>query len=453
MATILENKQALADIRNEYQKETKAAHELLNKKDVTLEEITAKSDQLDLLEAKAVLIQKDLDRQEGEGEARAKAGARDVKKPGAFSCFGDFMNAVHKADAPGGARDSRLSNIMDAATGANEGTAADGGYLVPPEYADGIIDLVESESVLYPQARKVQISGNTLVEMYLNESSRKDPATGSRNGGILAYWKGEAAQYEAVKASFGERRTSLNKLTAYCPVTEELLEDYPAMEGVLNDLAGREFAFKADDAMLSGTGNGMPLGILATNAGNAAQNNAALVTIAKESGQAAHTVVVENIYKMWNALIAQKRANAAWYINQDLELILMQMLMTTGTVSSTGAGAVEAITGKIGVPIYTPPGAYGNAEARLLNIPVKPIEHCNALGEKGDIVLMDASQYLFIERSGITKQSSMHVRFDYDETVFKFTWRLGGRPDWMNAITAYKGNSARSPYVCLANRA
>lgn len=66
---------------------------------------------------------------------------------------------------------------------------------------------------------------------------------------------------------------------------------------------------------------------------------------------------------------------------------------------------------------------------------------------------MDASQYLWIERTGITRQSSMHVRFDYDETVFKFTWRAGGRPDWMNKIEAYKGTTARSPYVCLAERA
>ncbi|MEG2702026.1 MAG: phage major capsid protein, partial [Clostridia bacterium] len=90
----------------------------------------------------------------------------------------------------------------------------------PPEYADGIIDLVEGESVLFPQARRVQIAGNRLIEMYLNETDRKDPVTGSRHGGILAYWKGEAAQYEAVKAAFGERTTNLHKLTAYCPVTE-----------------------------------------------------------------------------------------------------------------------------------------------------------------------------------------------------------------------------------------
>ena len=444
MATILETKQALSDIRNELRKEQQRGVELARNPDATLEEVTAQSALLDTLQAREALLMHDLERQESEGRNRAENG---------FGCMGEFLKSVRDACTPGTSADRRLFRVADTATGANEGTGADGGYLVPPEYADGIIDLVRGESVLYPQARKVPISGNRLIEMYLAESSRKDPSSGSRHGGVLAYWKGEADQYDAVKAQFGERTTNLQKLTAYCPVTEELLEDYPAMEATINDLVGREFAFKADDAMLNGTGNLMPLGILATNSGTPAQNNGALVTIDKESGQTAKTLMFENIIKMYNALIAQNRSNAAWYINQDLEILLMQLTMPTGSIKSTGDSAVEKIVGQSGAPVYLPAGAYGNAEARLFNLPVRPIEQCGALGEKGDIVLMDASQYLWIERTGITRQSSMHVRFDYDETVFKFTWRAGGRPDWMNKIEAYKGTTARSPYVCLAERA
>ena len=453
MATILETKQALSDIRNELRKEQQRGVELARNPDATLEEVTAQSALLDTLQAREALLMHDLERQESEGRNRTENGMKDRKPGSSFGCMGEFLKSVRDACTPGASADRRLFRVADTATGANEGTGADGGYLVPPEYADGIIDLVRGESVLYPQARKVPISGNRLIEMYLAESSRKDPSSGSRHGGVLAYWKGEADQYDAVKAQFGERTTNLQKLTAYCPVTEELLEDYPAMEATINDLVGREFAFKADDAMLNGTGNLMPLGILATNSGTPAQNNGALVTIDKESGQTAKTLMFENIIKMYNALIAQNRSNAAWYINQDLEILLMQLTMPTGSIKSTSDSAVEKIVGQSGAPVYLPAGAYGNAEARLFNLPVRPIEQCGALGEKGDIVLMDASQYLWIERTGITRQSSMHVRFDYDETVFKFTWRAGGRPDWMNKIEAYKGATARSPYVCLAERA
>lgn len=132
---------------------------------------------------------------------------------------------------------------------------------------------------------------------------------------------------------------------------------------------------------------------------------------------------------------------------------LIRLLTPTGSFSSTGEAAVEKISGSMGMPLYAWPGQYGNADGMLFGIPVKPIEQCAALGSKGDIVLMDASQYLIVERSGVTRQASMHIRFDYDETVFKFSWRVGGRPDWDSTITPYKGTTARSPYVALAGRA
>lgn len=451
MATIIEMRQELTDLGRELEQATKKGYEMAHDPKTEIEALQNQSDAIDRLQVRMALIKQDIAREEGTGSQNAEPVKSAKPRNGGFASLGEFVNAVHEADTPGGSRDKRLARVTDA-TGANETTGADGGYLVPPEYADGILDLVKDESVIYPQARRVQINGNRLIEVYLNETNRKDPSTGSRHGGVLAYWKGEADQYQAVKAAFAERTTNLSKLTAYCPVTEELLQDYAAIEGTLNDLVGREFAFKIDDAMFNGSGaNNIPLGILTTGSGSN-PNNAALVTIAKESGQAAGTVNVQNILKMYNALIAQQRKKAKWYINQDLEIVLMQIMLQTGSIASTGASAVEGITGTFGMPIYTPPGAYGNANATMLGLPVEPNEHCAAAGSVGDIVLADMSQYLIIERAGVTKQSSIHVRFDYDETVFKFTWRAGGRPDWMSSIEAYKGSTKRSPYVALATR-
>ncbi len=440
MASILELKQNLQDVQNELKEAERKGVELAQNKTTQLGDLQAASDKIDELQIREALLKQDLERQENEGKPKEPPKAKAPKS--AFKSFGEFVKTVHDVTV-NRSRDDRL--FSDAATGANEGTDADGGYLVPPEYADGVLDLVKEESVLYPQARKVQIKGNRLIENIINETSRVDPSTGSRHGGILAYWKAEAAQYTAVKAAITERTTNVEKLTAYCPVTEELLEDAPAIEGMINNLVGREFAFKADDMIINGTGStNIPLGVLA---------GAGLVTIAKESGQAAGTIVFENILKMRNALIAQCRKNAKWYINQDVETELIKLLMPTSKIESTGDSAVEAIAGSGGMPIYAWPGQYGNPDGLLFGIPVKPIEQCQALGTKGDIILMDATQYLVVERRGVTRQSSMHIRFDYDETVFKFSWRLGGRPDWGSAITPYKGTTARSPYVALATRA
>lgn len=438
MITILELKQNLQDVRNDLRDAEQKGVELAKNRNTEYAELKAQSDRIDDLQIREALMKQELEKLENEGKPKARARA----PKSAFASFGEFAQAVRNATVHN-VRDERL--FFDAATGANETTATEGGYLVPPEYADGVLDLVRGESVLYPQARKVTIQGNRLIENVLDETSRADPSTGSRHGGVLAYWKAEAAQYTAVKAALRERTTNVEKLTAYCPVTEELLQDAPAIEGMINDLVAREFAFKVDDMILNGAGTGnVPLGVL---------SGQGLVTVAKETGQAAGTIAYENILKMRNALIAQCRPNAKWYINQDVEMQLIKLLTPTGSVSSTGEGAVEKIAGSSGMPLYAWPGQYGNPDGMLFGIPVKPIEQCAALGSKGDIVLMDASQYLIVERSGVTRQASMHIRFDYDETVFKFSWRLGGRPDWDSAITPYKGTTARSPYVALAARA
>ena len=61
----------------------------------------------------------------------------------------------------------------------------------------------------------------------------------------------------------------------------------------------------ACDALLNGTGAGQPLGILNSNA---------LVSVAKESGQDAATILAENIEKMYAR--ALDPAKCEWYINQ-----------------------------------------------------------------------------------------------------------------------------------------
>lgn len=430
--TIIQMRQEIKDIRAQIDAEIDKGVAMARDKDTTLDAIKAQSDKVDDLQIRAALLEKKLNDAEGRQPEAKKPGGN-----GGFRSMGEFSAAVHSAGLRGSVADSRL--VRGSAAGANEGTGADGGYLVPPEYATGIIDLIQEQSVLLPRARRVTIAGNRLIETYLMESSRKD---GSRHGGVLAYWKAEAQAYTASKAQFGERTTQLDKLTALCPVTEELLQDEPAIESVLNGLVSRDFAWKADEAMLLGDGSGsMPLGMLAAG-------NAALVTVAKETAQAAGTVTVKNILNLWNRMPAQCRANAVWYINQDLEVQLMELMAAGGSVAASDAG----VNVTFGGPLWVPAGAYGNQNGKLLGRDVMPLEQSPAVGEAGDIAFIDPTQYLIVERSGITRQASMHVYFDTDQMAFKFSWRLGGRPEWMSAITGAKSTVARSPYVALAAR-
>lgn len=433
---IIQMKQEIKDIRAELAAEIDKGMEMAKNRATTLESIKAQSDKVDDLQIREALLVQALNTAEGKENPPQ---SKKLGQNGGFRSLGEFASAVHNACTLNATVDSRL--VRNDASGANETTGADGGYLVPPDYAAGVIDLIQEQSILLPQARRVTIAGNRLIEAYLVESKRDD---GHRHGGVLAYWKGEAQQYKASKPTFGERTTQLDKLTAICPVTEELLMDEPAIESTLDTKVAQEFAWKADAAIFGGSGSGsMPLGMVVPT------TNAALVTVDKESGQAAGTVNVQNILKMWNRMPAQCRANAKWYINQDLELQLMQLMMGTDTVATSDSG----VTVSFGGPLWLPAGAYGNENGKLLGRDVIPLEQAAAVGAVGDIAFLDATQYLIVERAGINKQTSMHMYFDTDEVAFKFSWRVGGRPDWMTAITGANSTIARSPYVALAARA
>lgn len=410
---------------------------------VSDQELQSKMSAVERAKARVQLLQDQLSSMEGEQSKQAKmqqiadedriqAGAK------AFKSAGDFFACVAKA---GGSMDGRLAeyaSIKSAATGQNITTDSEGGYLVPPDYAAELLQFAKSESVLYPDVRKTSISGNRLVENYVDSATRKDSTEDVvGRSGVLAYWIGEAEKYTASKLKFEQRDTKLSKLTGMAYATDEMLEDVPAMGGIIAEAFRDEFAFKIDDAILHGTGTGMPLGMLASG-------NKALVTVAKEADQAAASIVVANLLKMYNALPAKLRGKARWYCNQDVETLLMQLVMT----APVGDAAV------LGVPVWMPANGLADSPySRILGISLVPVEQSSAVGTLGDIALLVPNEYRWIDKGGIKAQTSIHVRFEYDEMAFKFTYRAGGRPMWPNAISAYKGSTVRSPYIALADRA
>ena len=338
-----------------------------------------------------------------------------------FSSFGEQLMAAYRAAMPGGKVDERLSTR--AASGLNETTPSDGGFLVQQDFVTELLKKTYETGILASKVKKIPISTNANG-MKINAIDEDSRANGSRWGGVQTYWEGEADEITASKPKFRQMELSLKKLTGLCYATDELLQDAAALEAVIRQAFAEEFGFKIDDAILSGSGEGEPLGIL---------NSGAIVTVAKEASQT-DIITVENLIKMWNRLWSRSRANAVWYINQELEPYLYTL--------------------KIGdKPVYIPAGGLSEKPyGTLFGRPVVPIEQCSAAGEVGDIILADIGQYLLIDKGGIKSASSIHVRFLYDENVFRFIYRVDGKPIWTKPLTPYKGSATVSPFVTLAKR-
>lgn len=345
--------------------------------------------------------------------------AKDNEKR--FSSFGEQLMAAYRAAMPGGKVDERLSTR--AASGLNETTPSDGGFLVQQDFVTELLKRTYETGILASKVKKIPISTNANG-MKINAIDEDSRANGSRWGGVQTYWEGEADELTASKPKFRQMELSLKKLTGLCYATDELLQDAAALEAVIRQAFAEEFGFKIDDAILSGSGEGEPLGILSSGA---------IVTVAKEASQT-DIITVENLIKMWNRLWSRSRANAVWYINQELEPYLYTL--------------------KIGdKPVYIPAGGLSEKPyGTLFGRPVVPIEQCSAAGEVGDIILADIGQYLLIDKGGVKSASSIHVRFLYDENVFRFIYRVDGKPIWTKPLTPYKGSATVSPFVTLAKR-
>ncbi len=348
-----------------------------------------------------------------------------------FSTFGEQLMAIVQAGVNRGmAPDPRLKFEM-AASGANEGTASEGGFLVQKDFSSALLDRMNDMGDVYSRCREIPLGENSNGTKLpcVDETSR---VNGSRFGGVQAYWKNEADTATATKPRFGLVELDLKKLIALMYATDEVLVDAVQLEAVATTAFAEELVFRFEDAVINGTGAGQPLGIL---------NSGCLVTVAKETSQTADTIVTANVQKMVKRLPIRSIRNAVWFVNQDVMDQLWSLTLGSGTA------VVLLFRPATGAPGELSP--YGTLGGR----PVFPIEYCATLGDAGDIILADMSQYLRIEKAKREMESSMHVRFIYDENTFRCIWRVDGQPAWRVPVTPKNGSSTQSPFVALAARA
>jgi HK97 family phage major capsid protein len=346
---------------------------------------------------------------------------------GPFRSLGEQLQAVARFSKSNGRDvDQRLFEVR--ALGLNEAIPSEGGFLVQTDFSTELIKITHETGLLAKLCRPIKISANANG-VKLNAIDETSRVAGSRWGGVLGYWLNEAGTKLATKPKFRRIDLSLEKLIALCYSTDELMEDAAALESVIMQAVPEEFGFLTDAAIFGGTGAGQPLGI---------RGSPAMVTVAKEAGQAADTVVAENISKMWARMWAPSRKTAVWLINQDVEPQLDLLSVPSGA---------------FGMPVYMPPGGLSEAPyGRLKGRPVMVLEHCETLGDAGDIVLADFGQYLLADKNGIQTATSIHVAFLTDETAFRFVYRVDGEPVWNSPLTPAKGSNTLSPFVQLAAR-
>jgi HK97 family phage major capsid protein len=365
--------------------------------------------------------------------------ARVIETRAEFRGFGELLQAIAAKSSPVLA--SRIPNaevllhkleVYQAASGMSVGSPTDGGYIVRTDWSGAMLDRAREAAAILPLTRNIGIGADadSLEYPFIDETSR---ATGSRWGGVQVFWKSEAATVTAKAPKIGKGELRLEEIMGLAYATERLLRDGTALEGIVTSAFESEFAFTIDNAIMRGSGAGQPLGFFLGAGGTA---HPAYVEVAKEGSQVAATVVAANVTKMYARMPARLKSGAVWLIHTD---VMTQLpLMVIGQQ-----------------PVWLPPGNLTQApNGLLLGKPVIEIEQAEALGTAGDILFVNLGEYVTITKAGegLRADSSMHVRFLYDEMAFRWVYRINGQPTWKTSLTPFKGALNSSPFIGLATR-
>jgi len=130
-------------------------------------------------------------------------------------------------------------------------TNTGGGFLVPDQYAGGIIEKLENKTVIR------QIAGQ-VYNMDKGDTIKKPIQT----GGATAYWVGDNASITDSEQTLGEVEWKLRKVVAMTYLPYELLEDASeAADSFVNKDLVKRISLAEDLAALTGVGGAEPLGM------------------------------------------------------------------------------------------------------------------------------------------------------------------------------------------------
>jgi HK97 family phage major capsid protein len=371
-----------------------------------------------------------LDPQSGARTMLAKhrqATAYNPKAPGAvldgeFADAGEFIFQTWHLNrsVEAATKLSRLRNAFGSTV------PADGGFLVPEQLRAQLLQIALEMAVVRPRATVVPMETARVPFPMIDVASN---AT-SVFGGMVGYWGEEGAALVDSAAKFGRVVLDAKKLTGLSAVPNELIADsLISFTALIGNLWPRAIAWFEDVAFTGGSGVGEPLGF---------RGNSATVAVAKESGQAAATVVYENITKMYSRMLPSSLNQAIWMCAPDVLPELFTMALSVGT----GGG-----------PIYVDSAADA-APVTIFGRPLVVSEKMSTLGAQGDLAFVDLGYYLVGDRQVMTMASSTDYKFGNDQTTYRIIQRVDGRPWIQSAITPQNGSAnTLSPFVELAVRA
>lgn len=243
--------------------------------------------------------------------------------------------------------DALRTNFRKVSDVLQEGVDADGGYLVPVEYDNRLIQVLEEENIMRALATKITTSG----EHKINIAATTPAALWVEEGGALTFGD----------ATFDQKFVDSHKLHVAIKVTEELLYDSAFdLEKYILTQFGKALANAEEDAFLNGDGKGKPYGVFDTTTGGT------------KAGNLAADIKVDDIFDLIYKLKRPYRKGASFIMNDKTIAQIRKLKDNNGQYlwqPSLVAGEPDQIAGyKVRTSAYAPENAISFGDYSYYNI-------------------------------------------------------------------------------------
>lgn len=275
-----------------------------------------------------------------------------------------------------------------------EGVDSEGGYLVPDEFENTLVQGVNENTVIRAHAHVFTTSSGL----------HKIPVVASHGS---AAWIDEGGAYTESDEAFGQVQLDAHKVGTIIKVSEELLNDAAFdLEGYIRSEFIRRIGDKEEEAFLSGNGTAKPTGILNATGGGQIGVTAASAT----------AITADELIDLYYSLKATYRRNAVWILNDTTVKAIRKLKDSTGNYLLQPAlkdGEVNTILGR---PYFT------SAFAPEI-----------AAGAK-TIIFGDLSYYWIGDRQGISFRRLNELYAGNGQVGFLASKRLDGKTVLPEAI-------------------
>lgn len=299
----------------------------------------------------------------------------------------------------------RYENSLEKAM--SEGTGSAGGFLVPPQISNEIIQLRQQDAILRPLFSSVNINTTTLK-------------IASVESGLVAGWVAELAQKPLGDLTFAELSVDTFTAAGLAVASNQLLRDAtPSVDTLINSDIARRLRALEEVAFLDGSGTNQPRGILNTDGVDVIDaDGAATVPELLDLVQDAITAVYTDYFGAPNAIVMHPRTWA--YIVKARESASPSTYIVGNPGSNPlGRRAQEAIPGYSDAS--TPRGyLFGYPVYCTANMPTN-----KGGGTESRIIVGNFNEGLVLDHESVRLASSEHVFFTSNQTIFRAEEQLG----------------------------